>query len=163
MTNIEILKKIIIIRERIYWNRPSCWTDWRWPGGVRLATVRPTKNMNSLTLERWKYPKWLTSIAFAKITGSDPSGLHFNTNSAVIFISPPLSTIFFLFVFLNWISLYLSKTLFGFVLRDCSVPPFLLFFFPSFLFFFEFRFLWSLFGIAKEKKGILIRCGWVYF
>ena len=70
---------------------PSCWTDWRWEGGVRLATVRATKRMNSLTLDLWKQPKWLTSKAFANITGSVPSGLHFNTNSAVIFISLSLS------------------------------------------------------------------------
>jgi len=47
--------------------------------------------MNSFTLDLWKYPKWLTSNACASITGSDPSGLHFSTANAVIFISLSLS------------------------------------------------------------------------
>lgn len=73
---------------------PSCCTDWRSSGGVRLATVRATKTINSLTLDRWKNPKRLTSDALANITGSEPSRLHFNTNNAVICILP------FLLVFL---------------------------------------------------------------
>ena len=56
-----------------------------------MATVRPTKTINSLTLDLWKYPKWPTSDAFARIIASDPSGLHFKTRSAVIFIFISLS------------------------------------------------------------------------
>jgi len=90
----------------------SCWTNWRWEGGVRLATVRETKTMNSFTLDLWKYPKWLTSNACAKITGSDPSGLHFSTANAVIFISLSLSLlqVWMLIAvkssYLDWLSWY---------------------------------------------------------
>jgi hypothetical protein len=67
---------------------PSCCTDWRWPDGVRFAMVRATKTMNSLALERWKYPKWLTSDALARILGSDPASSpeHFKMRMDVIFI-----------------------------------------------------------------------------
>lgn len=80
---------------------PSCWTDWRWPGWVRWATVRATKTMNSRAAPRWKNPKWLTSVAFASTTASGPPDPPpppdedapppeddgFSTRSAVIFIS----------------------------------------------------------------------------
>ncbi|KAH7843731.1 hypothetical protein Vadar_020129 [Vaccinium darrowii] len=60
---------------------PSCWDIPRFPGGVCVATVRLEKTMISLTLDLWNKLKRLTSVAFASITGSVPSGLHFNTNS----------------------------------------------------------------------------------
>lgn len=76
-------------------SRPWCWTDWRWDGGVLLATVRPTNRINSLAAGLWKNPKWLTSVALASTNGSGPSDddeeespapTHLRTSSAVTFI-----------------------------------------------------------------------------